>query len=133
VRAKNYTARMAKSLRSKVKRARKADRRERYGKKELARLLKVVDGRQVKVGDVQETMKDMATVVDPVAEMREANETVTTEEKMAVDAGPRQYSTKTLQNEHGNYPKWMHKRKIDQKKKKRKNPTTFKNKKKKKF
>ena len=48
-------------------------------------------------------------MVDPVAKIQEANETVGAEEKMAVDAGPRQFSAKTMQNEHGNYPKWMHK------------------------
>ena len=40
-------------------------------------------------------------MVDPVAKIQEANETVGAEEKMAVDAGPRQFSAKTMQNEHG--------------------------------
>ena len=44
-------------------------------------------------------------MVDPVAKIQEANETVGAEEKMAVDAGPRQFSAKTMQNEHGNFAK----------------------------
>ncbi|CAL4231850.1 unnamed protein product [Meganyctiphanes norvegica] len=124
---------MAKSLRSKWKRARKVEKRERYGKKETARLLKIVDGRKVKVTDVKETMKDIATVVDPISEKHEVNATGNAEEKMAVDASSKEFSSKTMQNQHGNYPKWMHKRKVEKIKKNRKNPTTFKNRKRKKF
>eukprot|EP00088_Acartia_fossae_P020588 TRINITY_DN22131_c0_g1_i1.p1 TRINITY_DN22131_c0_g1~~TRINITY_DN22131_c0_g1_i1.p1 ORF type:complete len:106 (+),score=37.99 TRINITY_DN22131_c0_g1_i1:39-356(+) len=95
---------MAKSLRSKWKRKMKAVKRVRYGEKEKAVLNKILDAAKeagtLKTGqDLKEDAMDTTAKSD--------------------------HSHTSLKNQHGNYPKWVSKRKIAQiKKVKQKKKTT---------
>merc|ERR1711915_837863 len=92
----SHFQKMAKSLRSKWKRKMKAVKRVRYGEKEKAVLTKMLDDAKeagnLKTGqDIREDAMDTLAKSD--------------------------HSHTSLKNEHGNYPKWVSKRKIKQKKK----------------
>ncbi|CAH1642702.1 unnamed protein product [Spodoptera littoralis] len=127
---------MAKSLRSRWKRKCRAIKRERYAVKELARLKKMLG---VKDEEKPETTTDEVMESDQVifldagalkkdAEKKnkkkkekeiteEADEDVemsSDDEKVVVDGEgkKRVFSTKTLKDQNGQYPVWLHKRKI---------------------
>ncbi|RWS24901.1 protein LLP-like protein [Leptotrombidium deliense] len=93
---------MAKSLRSKWKRKMKAIKRERYAVKELDALKKIVA--KAAAG---ETLTDV-NIVKPVK---------TNENLMQVEEKVEKRNSRTLKNEHGNYPVWMNQRKISKLKK----------------
>ncbi|CAH0698198.1 unnamed protein product [Spodoptera exigua] len=127
---------MAKSLRSRWKRKCRAIKRERYAVKELARLKKMLG---VKDEEKPETTTDEVMESDQVifldagalkknAEKKnkkkkekevaeEADEDVemsSDDENVVVDGDgkKRVFSTKTLKDQNGQYPVWLHKRKI---------------------
>uniref|UniRef100_A0A7N4PX09 Protein LLP homolog n=2 Tax=Sarcophilus harrisii TaxID=9305 RepID=A0A7N4PX09_SARHA len=98
---------MAKSLRSKWKRKMRAEKRKKNAPKELSRLKSIL-----KIdGDVlMEEVKDIATVVAPgkfkeKADCEEKDQEG--ESKMEVDV---KRNKKSLLDEHGQYPVWMHPR-----------------------
>jgi len=113
---------MAKSLRSKWKRKMRAIKRERYAKKELTRLKKVLGIEEN--GDVEmKNIENIATVVDAKAIKADtedvSKENVVQEENegeekelMQVDPVKQKYNKKTLRDEHGNYPEWMSRREV---------------------
>lgn len=108
---------MAKSLRSKWRRKCRAVKRERYGAKELDKLKKTLGIDENSSAEID--MKDIteiATVVDAKTIKESSKENVEEMEKMDED-GKRVYSSKTLRDQHGNYPVWMSKRKIIKNKK----------------
>eukprot|EP00062_Callorhinchus_milii_P019170 gi/632973420/ref/XP_007903146.1/ PREDICTED: protein LLP homolog [Callorhinchus milii] len=102
---------MAKSLRSKWKRKMRAEKRKRYAPKELSRLKKVLgmDGN----GDItMNDLKEVTTVVSPEKFKQKPNEVQTQGENdgaatMDID---KKRNKKSLLNEHGQYPVWMHPR-----------------------
>lgn len=122
---------MAKSLRSRWKRKCRAVKRERYAVKELARLKKmlgikgeekgekstaeeVMDSDQVIFLDAseltkQKKAKETKVQEDEDVEMSSDDEKVTVEDD---EGKKRVYSTKTLKDQNGQYPVWLHKRKI---------------------
>lgn len=124
---------MAKSLRSKWRRKCRAVKRERYGQKELERLKKTLGIDETgKVADVNmSAISDITTVTDAKS-IRQTNISMPIEESddMLVDSSKRVFNSKTLRDQHGTYPVWMHPRKIH--KKKREANKTKKNKPKKK-
>jgi len=87
---------MAKSLRSKWKRKMKAIKRVRYGEKERAVLEKMID--DAKTSGSLKTAQDIKD---------DAMDTTAKSE----------HNHKTYLNEHGNYPKWMSRKKVDKLKK----------------
>merc|ERR1711879_686954 len=87
---------MAKSLRSKWKRKMRAVKRVRYGEKERAVLEKMLD--QAKTTGALKTAKDIK------------EDTMDTTVKS-------DHSHTSYKNEHGNYPKWMSKKKVQKIKK----------------
>merc|ERR1719270_164987 len=87
---------LAKSLRSKWKRKMKAVKRVRYGEKENAVLNKMLDA--AKASGLLKTAEDIK------------EDAMDTTQKSS-------HSHTSLKNEHGNYPKWLSKRKITQMKK----------------
>lgn len=98
---------MAKSLRSKWKRKMRAEKRKKNAPKELSRLKSIlkVDG-DVLMKDVQE----IATVVAPKRcqeKMQCAVEDGQDDMKMETEI---KRSTKTLLDQHGQYPVWMNQR-----------------------
>ena len=99
---------MAKSLRSKWKRKMRAEKRVRYGEREDKRLLKMLEAaEELKKKDGQDEV------------MNAQEEPVIQEENGLMDTSAKaKYSSKTLKDEHGNYPKWVAKRKIQKLKKK---------------
>ncbi|KAJ2941669.1 hypothetical protein O0L34_g16001 [Tuta absoluta] len=122
---------MAKSIRSKWKRKCRAIKRERYAVKELARLKKmlgvkeedkpaeseVMESDQVIVLDVADLKKNKKGKKEkkPVPEEDEDVEMSSDDEKVEVegeDGKKRVYSSKTLKDQNGQYPVWLHKRKI---------------------
>ncbi|XP_043276829.1 protein LLP homolog [Venturia canescens] len=112
---------MAKSLRSKWRRKCRAVKRERYGAKELEKLKKTLGIDANAQGDVEmseiseiATVTDAASVKKSIKEKTEANGNEV--EKMDED-GKRVYNKKTLLDQHGNYPVWMSRRKINKHKK----------------
>ncbi|XP_073411544.1 protein LLP homolog [Dendrobates tinctorius] len=98
---------MAKSLRSKWKRKMRAEKRKKNAPKELARLKNVLAKANVDV--LMEDVKDITTVVTAekvkVKAAVEAAEGETS--KMETDV---KRNKKTLRDEHGQYPVWMHPR-----------------------
>ncbi|XP_043821157.1 protein LLP homolog [Dromiciops gliroides] len=98
---------MAKSLRSKWKRKMRAEKRKKNAPKELSRLKSIL-----KIdGDVlMEEVKDIATVVAP-GKIKEKTDSARNdqegESKMEVDV---KRNKKSLLDEHGQYPIWMHPR-----------------------
>ncbi|CAH2064897.1 unnamed protein product, partial [Iphiclides podalirius] len=119
---------MAKSIRSKWKRKCRAIKRERYAVKELARLKKmlgvkdedkqpdeVMDSEQVIFLDAGQIGKKNKKKEKPAPEADEDVEMSSDEENVEVagDGGEKRiYSTKTLKDQNGQYPVWLHKRKI---------------------
>ncbi|XP_026747900.1 protein LLP homolog [Trichoplusia ni] len=130
---------MAKSLRSRWKRKCRAIKRERYAVKELARLKKMLgvkdeekpESTTATTGEVMET--DQVIFLDAGAltkkakkkqKAKEAAETVKDDEEdvemssddenvvVEDDGKKRVFSTKTLKDQNGQYPVWLHKRKI---------------------
>jgi len=87
---------MAKSLRSKWKRKMKAIKRVRYGEKERVVLEKMLD--DAKASGSLKTAQDIKDDAMDVTAKSEHNHT-------------------TYKNEHGNYPKWMSRNKVDKLKK----------------
>ncbi|XP_046676361.1 protein LLP homolog [Homalodisca vitripennis] len=115
---------MAKSLKSKWKRKMRAIKRERYGKKELDRLKKMLGLNTTDVEMKEEKIEDIAIVRDAnelknesiinVESEEEEEETKdeNKEECEPMDDGRRVYNKKTLKDQHGNYPVWLSSRKI---------------------
>ncbi|KAJ9576308.1 hypothetical protein L9F63_006808 [Diploptera punctata] len=106
---------MAKSLRSKRKRKLRAIKRERYAKKELAQLKKVLGINEN--GDVEmDNISDIATVTDAkTIQQNKENPESEGKEAMETDEKKQKYSKKTLRNEHGNYPIWLSAREVKKK------------------
>ncbi|KAJ8979657.1 hypothetical protein NQ317_006368 [Molorchus minor] len=107
---------MAKSLRSKWKRKCRAVKRDRYGKKELDRLKKTLG-----IEDTQNAtnvpMKELAEVITftTATDIKEKRRTEQKDEvvtSMDMEEIKSKCNTKTLRNEHGAYPVWVHPRKI---------------------
>ncbi|XP_045509253.1 protein LLP homolog [Colias croceus] len=122
---------MAKSIRSKWKRKCRAIKRERYAVKELARLKKMLgvkeeekvtenevmesdqviyfDAAQLKKDKKKKNKKEQEPEEDPDVEMSSDDEKV----EVADEKGEKRvFSTKTLKDQNGQYPVWLHKRKI---------------------
>merc|ERR1711890_210020 len=104
---------MAKSLRSKWKRKMKVIKRVRYGEKENARLLNMVQNGKIKKtaeeGVVVKTAEDIKKI--------KSNFFPLLEDKMETPVAESDHHPTTLKNKHGNYPKWMSKTKVDKIKK----------------
>lgn len=99
---------MAKSLRSKWKRRMRAEKRVRYGEREDKRLVKMLEAaEELKKQDGQDAV---------MGQQENAEETVEND-GMDTSIKPK-FSAKTLKDEHGNYPAWMSKRRIQKMKKK---------------
>ncbi|KAJ8706650.1 hypothetical protein PYW07_012728 [Mythimna separata] len=131
---------MAKSLRSRWKRKCRAVKRERYAVKELARLKKmlgvkeedkpaeitteeVMESDQVifldagaisKKAEKKNKKKAQEEAEKAAAAAEEDVEMSSDDEKIEVDddGKKRVFSTKTLKDQNGQYPVWLHKRKI---------------------
>lgn len=122
---------MAKSIRSKWKRKCRAIKRERYAVKELARLKKmlgvkeeekvteseVMESDQVIFLDAGQISKKKKKKEEPKAapEKDEDVQMSSDDEKIEVDGEngkKRVFSSKTLIDQNGQYPVWLHKRKI---------------------
>ncbi|XP_069186251.1 protein LLP homolog [Procambarus clarkii] len=102
---------MAKSLRSKWIRKCKREKRIRYGKKELASLLKVVEKAQgeVEIKDAVEVVRSAKKETDPSAgEAMEASSS--SEEKQTKLRA--ELDIKKIIKKFGTAPKWMHPRKV---------------------
>lgn len=112
---------MAKSLRSKWRRKCRAVKRERYGQKELERLKKTLGVEEgSNATDVKmENISDVATVVDAknIQEKQIKLPITPDEDCMEVDGKKRVFNAKTLKDQHGTYPVWVHPRKIRKDKK----------------
>lgn len=111
---------MAKSIRSKRKRKMRAVKRERYGKKELERLKKTLgiteDGASTEMVDVSDvvTVTTKEEILDRKQKKDDGNEE---EGPMEVEVGGRKFNSKTLRDQNGTYPIWVHPRKIRKQKK----------------
>uniref|UniRef100_A0A2A4JPE1 Protein LLP homolog n=1 Tax=Heliothis virescens TaxID=7102 RepID=A0A2A4JPE1_HELVI len=123
---------MAKSLRSRWKRKCRAIKRERYAVKELARLKKMLgvkeeDKPETTTDEVMESdqvifldagainkKKNKKKVEEPPEKEDEDVAMSSDDEKVVVDddGKKRVFSTKTLKDQNGQYPVWLHKRKI---------------------
>lgn len=119
---------MAKSLRSRWKRKCRAIKRERYAVKELARLKKMLGIKEEEKVTQEEVMEsDQVIFLDagalkkdkkkpkPKPEEDEDVEMSSDDEKIEIDGEngkKRIFSTKTLKDQNGQYPVWLHKRKI---------------------
>lgn len=127
---------MAKSLRSRWKRKCRAIKRERYAVKELARLKKMLGVKEEDKPEktTEEVMEsDQVIFLDAGALTKQANtkknkkkakevpeeeaenvEMSSDDEKVVFDEDgkKRVFSTKTLKDQNGQYPVWLHKRKI---------------------
>ncbi|NWX46906.1 LLPH protein, partial [Steatornis caripensis] len=90
---------MAKSLRSKWKRKMRAEKRKKNGPRELERLKKIL-GTNADV--VMEEVKAVATVLSPEKALEQHDGC-----KMDID---NKRNKKTLLDQHGQYPIWMHSR-----------------------
>lgn len=122
---------MAKSIRSKWKRKCRNVKRERYAVKELARLKKMLGIKEEEQKEVEVMESDQVIFLDagalkkgkknkksPKTEAVEQDDDVemsSDDEKVEVegeDGKKRIFSTKTLKDQNGQYPVWLHKRKI---------------------
>ncbi|CAH0731152.1 unnamed protein product, partial [Brenthis ino] len=121
---------MAKSIRSKWKRKCRAIKRERYAVKELARLKKMLgikEEEKVTENEVMESdqvifldagkigKKKKGKKEEKPPEEEEDVEMSSDDEKVEVateDGKKRIFSSKTLKDQNGQYPVWLHKRKI---------------------
>jgi hypothetical protein len=100
----------------------RAIKRERYAKKELTRLKKVLGIEEN--GDIEmKNIENIATVVDAKsiqADTEDASEEKILQEEnegerkelMQVDPVKQKYNKKTMRDEHGNYPVWMSRREV---------------------
>ncbi|KAJ8940820.1 hypothetical protein NQ314_010578 [Rhamnusium bicolor] len=122
---------MAKSIRSKWKRKCRAVKRERYGKKELDRLKKTLGIDEAQNGSSSNsdiTMNELSEIVTvtTVEEFNEKRKQKTDDVMGSMeDEEIKKFNPKTLRNENGAYPIWLHPRKIkktSKKTKKRTNP-----------
>ncbi|XP_063391860.1 protein LLP homolog [Cydia fagiglandana] len=123
---------MAKSLRSRWKRKCRAIKRERYAVKELSRLKKMLgikEEEKVKESEVMESdqvifldagevknkkNKKKAKAAEPEPDPEDV-EMSSDDEKIEVegeDGKKRVFNSKTLKDQNGQYPVWLHKRKI---------------------
>lgn len=108
---------MAKSLRSKWRRKCRAIKRIRYGEKELERLKKTLGidesakNPDISMSDVQ----DLVTVTDAKA----IKESQASDVTMEVDGKKRTFNLKSMRDQYGTPPIWMHQRKIKKNKKKK--------------
>uniref|UniRef100_A0A7M4EJ25 Protein LLP homolog n=1 Tax=Crocodylus porosus TaxID=8502 RepID=A0A7M4EJ25_CROPO len=93
---------MAKSLRSKWKRKMRAQKRQKNGPKELARLRDIL-----KAGNLLSEVQDVATLVPPQKVQAPEVTDITHQSKMDTDS---KRSKKTLLDEHGQYPVWLNPR-----------------------
>lgn len=114
---------MAKSLRSKWRRKCRAVKRERYGQKELDRLQKTITNdpsNKPKDVDMQD-ISDVTTVVDKsqiTKGKKDVKKKPITDEKLKVmETNERLFNQKTLRDQHGSYPVWVHPRKVHKSKK----------------
>merc|ERR1712226_342861 len=126
---------MAKSLRSKWKRKMRAVKRVRYGEKEnkvLEKILKNSDERKKLLENVTETCKMLRCNIgnctlkhgpQPLGDSTLAP-VVVGEDNMDMTGPMKKFSIKTKRDEHGTYPAWMSKRKIQSLKSKPKNKST---------
>ncbi|XP_045783000.1 protein LLP homolog [Maniola jurtina] len=122
---------MAKSIRSKWKRKCRAVKRERYAVKELARLKKMLGVKEEEKVNESEVMESDQVIFLDAGQMNkkkkkkqepkaapEEDEDVqmsSDDEKVEVDGEngkKRVFSSKTLKDQNGQYPVWLHKRKI---------------------
>ncbi|XP_023947407.2 protein LLP homolog [Bicyclus anynana] len=123
---------MAKSMRSRWKRKCRAVKRERYAVKELARLKKMLGVKEEKVTESEVMESDQVIFLDageigkkkkkkkveepkPTPEEEEDVQMSSDDEKIEVDGEDgkkRIFSSKTLKDQNGQYPVWLHKRKI---------------------
>eukprot|EP00088_Acartia_fossae_P012351 TRINITY_DN16363_c0_g1_i1.p1 TRINITY_DN16363_c0_g1~~TRINITY_DN16363_c0_g1_i1.p1 ORF type:complete len:102 (-),score=36.47 TRINITY_DN16363_c0_g1_i1:14-319(-) len=101
---------MAKSLRSKWKRKMRAERRVKFAAKEKEKLVKMVEQAKSKQ-DVE--MKTAEEIKEDAMDAISASE----------------FSSKTLKNKDGCYPKWVSKRKLEKIKKSAKSKKAVKNRK----
>ncbi|KAG8578012.1 hypothetical protein GDO81_010355 [Engystomops pustulosus] len=100
---------MAKSLRSKWKRKMRAEKRKKNAPKELARLKNVLAKANADV--LMEDVKEIATVVtaDKVKEKATVEVEAAEGDTMKMETDVKR-NKKSLLNEHGQYPVWMHQR-----------------------
>ena len=105
---------MAKSLRSKWKRKMKAEKRIKYGEREDKRLIKMLEAaEELKKQDGQDSVmsNEIQETDTKEVSIEGTDETMDTSVKA-------KYSSKTMKDEHGNYPPWMSARRIQKAKKK---------------
>merc|ERR1711981_1448277 len=101
------TQKMAKSLRSKWKRKMRAEKRVRYGEREDKRLVKMLEAaEELKKQDGQDQ------VMQQQEKSEQNEEIIPIDGTMDTSTEKSKFSSKSLKNEDGNYPKWMSKRKI---------------------
>lgn len=117
---------MAKSLRSKWKRKCRAVKRERYNKKELELLKKTLSNDPCnKPSDVDMTdVNEIATIVDKKnikgkKRKKESTSGANDDDEMVMDTSTKEriFNPRTMKDQHGTYPVWMHPRKIHKQKK----------------
>jgi hypothetical protein len=111
---------MAKSIRSKWKRKMRAVKRKKVEVKDLARLKKTlgIDSGAAVIQDI--VMGDLVTVTDASTILKEqqqkAKQSADGQETSMDTAQPSRYSSRTLRDEHGQYPVWMNQRAIQKRK-----------------
>lgn len=88
----------------------RAEKRVRYGEREDKRLVKMIEAaEELKKQDGQDSLM--------VQEQNDNHEEIVDADTMDTSVKPK-FSTKSLKDEHGNYPAWMSKRRIQKMKKK---------------
>merc|ERR1712080_85820 len=87
--------------------------RVRYGEKETARLLNMVENGKIK--KAEEEGVEVRTAQD--IRQRATNFYPLLEDKMETPIEVSDHNPTTMKNKHGNYPKWMSKTKVDKLKK----------------
>ncbi|XP_056631160.1 protein LLP homolog [Diorhabda sublineata] len=112
---------MAKSLRSKWKRKMRQVKRERYGKKELERLKKTLGIEDTQgqgaSNTVEVNMSELSEVINftTAEEIKNKNQE-NQNERDVMDQSTvedlKKFNSKTLMNDNGAYPIWVHPRKI---------------------
>ncbi|EFA08764.1 protein LLP homolog [Tribolium castaneum] len=109
---------MAKSIRSKWRRKCRAIKRERYGKKELERLKKTLGINDSQSDNKDVNMTEISDVVN-VVEPKSVKKSAENEEQMETDSKKRVFNPRTLRDQHGAYPVWLHPRKTARSKSKK--------------
>ncbi|XP_077566254.1 protein LLP homolog [Stigmatopora nigra] len=104
---------MAKSMRSKWKRKMRAEKRKKNAPKELARLKKALNFGKKDEDAVMTAIEEIATVVPVEKITKETDATVSGKGK------DDKRNKKTMLDEHGQYPVWMHQRQAKKLKSKR--------------